>query len=451
MTSAGGVKCWGANGSGQVGDGSTTQRLAPVDVSGLSAGATAITAGGDHSCAVVSGSEAKCWGRNVQGELGDSATTGQLAPDGVTGLQPTTPSVPTMVSVFRDVQFSPPADDGGTPITGYHLSVVSADGAEVFSATVLSSPYDFSPCAHLVRGLYEFRLSAINVLGEGVPATVAFDAGECNVGVDASLPSVGIASSNGDGSLNFGVQLVNTSSAPQIAVVKNTSNCSLSILVSSTTSNYLTSDNCSSTLYVGDSCALNIFFSPTVVGDQQYGKANIDWTKIDCSGVVGTIVVNLSGIGVSVPGAPTGVVASAGSGQASIVFAPPYDGGSPITSYTVTSSPGNYSASGTSWPITVRGLTNGTTYTFTVRATNVYGTGPASDPSNAVTPGDASSTTIVSNLNPSTVGDTVTFTATVSGSSGTPTGTVAFRYGGVVLTTAPLLGGVSAYTTNTLV
>lgn len=87
------------------------------------------------------------------------------------------------------------------------------------------------------------------------------------------------------------------------------------------------------------------------------------------------------------PGAPTGVSAVPGNGQATVYFtAPASNGDSPITSYTVTSSPGNISVSGGSSPITVTGLTNGTGYTFTVTATNTVGTGPASDPSSSVTP-----------------------------------------------------------------
>lgn len=80
------VKCWGLNTVGQLGDGTTTNRTAPVDVCASGSGAgcaggvpltgvTAIAAGGDHTCAIV-GASVKCWGRNHFGQLGNSAFTG---------------------------------------------------------------------------------------------------------------------------------------------------------------------------------------------------------------------------------------------------------------------------------------------------------------------------------------------------------------------------------------
>ena len=87
------------------------------------------------------------------------------------------------------------------------------------------------------------------------------------------------------------------------------------------------------------------------------------------------------------PDPPTNVIATAGNAEATISFKPPKsDGGSPIIRYTVTSHPGKIKASGKQSPITVKGLTNGRTYTFTVDASNSVGTGIASDSCNSVTP-----------------------------------------------------------------
>jgi alpha-tubulin suppressor-like RCC1 family protein len=82
---SGGVKCWGDNRYGQLGDGTTERRLTPVGVSALSGGVTALALGDRHSCAIDDGA-VKCWGDNRYGELGDGTTLGRLTPVAVPGL-----------------------------------------------------------------------------------------------------------------------------------------------------------------------------------------------------------------------------------------------------------------------------------------------------------------------------------------------------------------------------
>ena len=84
VTTGGAAYCWGENAEGQLGDGSTTTRLSPVPVSG---GMTfvAVSTGSHHTCGVTMGGTAHCWGRNSSGQLGDGTTTARLSPVPVSG------------------------------------------------------------------------------------------------------------------------------------------------------------------------------------------------------------------------------------------------------------------------------------------------------------------------------------------------------------------------------
>jgi alpha-tubulin suppressor-like RCC1 family protein len=86
LLSTGAVKCWGSNSNGQLGDGTTTDRKTPTDVSGLSSGVTAITTGRNHTCALRATGAVECWGYNFEGRLGDGTTTDRKTPTDVSGL-----------------------------------------------------------------------------------------------------------------------------------------------------------------------------------------------------------------------------------------------------------------------------------------------------------------------------------------------------------------------------
>lgn len=83
LTGSGVVYTWGANASGQLGDGTTTGKTSPVSV--LS-GVKAIAAGGGHTLAIKTDGTVWAWGSNVYSELGDGTTTSHSAPTQISGL-----------------------------------------------------------------------------------------------------------------------------------------------------------------------------------------------------------------------------------------------------------------------------------------------------------------------------------------------------------------------------
>jgi alpha-tubulin suppressor-like RCC1 family protein len=123
VTVGGGAKCWGANDYGQLGaatagecDHNYCSRV-PVDVTGLTSGASAVSAGGFFSCAIASGGVLKCWGANQYGQLGNGTTTNSGTPSGVVGLTGPKPTpTPTLTPLPPK---DPDADtDGDTLLNG---------------------------------------------------------------------------------------------------------------------------------------------------------------------------------------------------------------------------------------------------------------------------------------------------------------------------------------------
>jgi len=86
LLTSGGVKCWGDNYYGELGNGTNTDSYVPVDVLGLSSGVSAISAGGNHTCVLLTSGGVKCWGDNYDGELGNGNNTNSNVPVNVSGL-----------------------------------------------------------------------------------------------------------------------------------------------------------------------------------------------------------------------------------------------------------------------------------------------------------------------------------------------------------------------------
>jgi len=88
LTTLGNVKCWGDNSSGQLGDGTTSNSKTPVDVCSQGPpapcspidGIVSFSAGGKHTCAISATGPTKCWGANASGQLGDGTTANRATP-----------------------------------------------------------------------------------------------------------------------------------------------------------------------------------------------------------------------------------------------------------------------------------------------------------------------------------------------------------------------------------
>jgi len=78
-----GVRCWGRNDFGQLGDGSRETRLVPTDVVGLGGPVEAVSAGSQHTCALMATGALKCWGSNAAGQVGDGTAEGIPLPQTV--------------------------------------------------------------------------------------------------------------------------------------------------------------------------------------------------------------------------------------------------------------------------------------------------------------------------------------------------------------------------------
>jgi alpha-tubulin suppressor-like RCC1 family protein len=95
VTTAGGVKCWGYNQWGQLGDGTTADKATPTDVFGLASGVVAVATGYGHTCALMKAGDVRCWGNNQWGQLGDGTTDNKLTPTSVMDLDPDVVAIST--------------------------------------------------------------------------------------------------------------------------------------------------------------------------------------------------------------------------------------------------------------------------------------------------------------------------------------------------------------------
>jgi len=197
LLASGGADCWGLGTSGELGNGASTTSDVAVAVSGLS-GATSLAGEGNGSyCAVVSGGAVECWGDNGSGDLGDNSTTDAPVPVMVTGLSGASSVVSDGTHSYCAVLTSGPVEcwgagtDGelGNGATATSHVPVTVTG---ISARSLASNGNHSYCAVAAGAVDCWGLGGIGQLGDGATA---------NSDVPVAASGIGDAASvGGDGS-----------------------------------------------------------------------------------------------------------------------------------------------------------------------------------------------------------------------------------------------------------
>lgn len=266
-------------------------------------------------------------------------------------VSPVVPGAPTNpVATAGDTQasiaFVAPVNIGGSAITNYTVTVNPADVGPVNGA---SSPIVVTSLTNGVA--YTFTVTATNAAGTGSASSAS------NSITPAATQTITFAA---PGPQNFGTTPTLSATADSGLTPTFTSStaavCTITTVGALT---FVTTGNC------------------TINADQAGNGSYLPAPQVSRTFAVNAVV----------PGSPTIGTATGGNAEATVAFtAPASAGGAAITGYTVTVNPGGATATGAASPITVTGLTNGTSYTFTVAATNSVGPGAPSAASNAVIP-----------------------------------------------------------------
>lgn len=312
-----------------------TGPASPIEVDGL-------TNGTPYTFTIVA--------TNSSGDSVASQASGEVTPIGV----PLAPTITGLTSSGRSVvvTVTPPANNGGSPITSYiafsHPSTISGESTTT-SITVNNLVYGTE---------YDFTVIAVNNVGPSLHS-------------EPSDP----------------ITLTTTSSAPTITNVVAGDTQATITFTPPTSTGGLPIDFYKVIYNPGDSYTTGT--SSPIIATELTNGTPYTFTIVAVNDVGEGVpsAASNSVIPSTVPDAPTIDDVVAGDAQATITFTEPLnDGGNAITGFTVTSNPDNISDVGVSSPITVTGLTNGTEYTFTVVATNVNGDSVDSAASTGVTP-----------------------------------------------------------------
>ncbi|HAB57822.1 MAG TPA: hypothetical protein DCE75_07190 [Acidimicrobiaceae bacterium] len=403
------MKCWGQNQFGQLGQGDTLSRGDTADEMGdnlpavdLGSGrtATAITADGNVTCALLDDASVKCWGRNNEGQLGqgDQLRRGDIAGQMGDNL---------------------PAVDLGSGRTAIVITAGS-----MFTCALLDDAsvkcWGYNDEGQLGLGDRNDRGDGAGEMGNNLPTVDLGSGRTVRTGPSApAQPAPPAASVSGT-----------TATVSWLAPTGDGGAAVSGYVLQSSTDGVVWSDAANTTGTTADVA----------------GLAGGDTVRFRVAAVnsVGTSPFSLNSNDVTppagIPQPPTSVSAVADDGQATVSWtAPSDDGGATITSYTVTADPGGAQCTTTgATSCTITGLTNGTSYAFAVTAANASGDGSASTPSDPITAGIVPGAPTGIAISPANGAITVTWTA--------PTSTGGTAITGYTATASP--GGAQCTTTG---
>lgn len=249
-----------------------------------------------------------------------------------------------------------PAVDNGAPITGYTVTA-SPGGATV----VLTGTKTSTTLKDLINGLsYTFTVTATNAVGTSPssPASAAVTP------ATVPTPPIGVIAVRGDKS----AQVTWTPAADNGSPITAYTITAIPGGATTTVAGTLT--------------------TAKILGLVNGSTYTFTVKAVNALGSSAASPPSPPVVPATVPGTPTELTATRGPRSAALSWRAPVDNGSPITGYTITANPGGLTATvaGTRTRTTIKGLTNGTSYTFTVSATNTVGASPESVSSLSVIP-----------------------------------------------------------------
>ncbi len=363
------AKCWGYNSNGQLGNGSVNHSSSPVAVTG-SARFVSFGVGTYSACAILDDQSVNCWGANESGQTGNGSTMESRIPTTTNNprVRWVIPSaVPDVPSNFATVQKSDTSvslawgapDNGGQPISNYFVEY-SRDGGSWNTAKGGITNVNAALVTGLTGGVsYRFRVSAMSAEGLGQPS--------------ASLTVTPASVAATPSSL-----AVSSKSATTVSLSWVPPDCCLA------TNDYVIEFSTNGTSWSTFSDGVSDSTTTTVTGLIRGADYQFRVRAVNSQGT-GSASAAVSVIPSIVPAVVNPILLSSKTvSSVSLVWGAPDDGGRALSDYVV-----EYSINGTSWSVfddgistsssvTVTGLSLGVSYQFRVSAVSAEGTGMTS-------------------------------------------------------------------------